>query len=70
MPTLVTRKIVFGGFFRFGAYTKYHWNWGSPDLGSILFSSDHGMLSWTPLLGFALLGLFLPLPGGNESVAI
>jgi hypothetical protein len=66
VPTLITRKIIFGGFFQLGAYTRYHWNWVNPDLGSILFSSDHGMLSWTPLLGFALFGLLLPLPGSKQ----
>jgi hypothetical protein len=63
LPTLITRKIIFGGMFRFGAYTALPWNWGAPFWHSVLFSSDHGMLSWTPLLAFALLGLFLPFPG-------
>jgi hypothetical protein len=26
----------------------------------VLFSSEHGLLSWTPILALALLGLFLP----------
>jgi len=66
LPTLITRKIIFGGLFRFGAYTVLPWNWHAPFWHSILFSSDHGMLSWTPLLGFALLGLFLPFAGGEQ----
>jgi hypothetical protein len=65
LPTLITRKIIFGGMFRFGAYTILPWNWRAPFWHSVLFSSDHGMLSWTPLLGFALLGLFLPFTGGK-----
>ena len=65
LPTLITRKIIFGGMFRFGAYTVLPWNWRAPFWHSVLFSSDHGMLSWTPLLGFALLGLFLPFTGGS-----
>ena len=60
VPTLITRKIIFGGMLRFGAYTVLPWNWHAPFWRSVLFSSDHGMLSWTPLLGFAILGLFLP----------
>ncbi len=60
VPTLITRKIVFGGMLTFGAYTVLPWNWHAPFWYSVLFSSDHGLLSWTPLLGFALLGLFLP----------
>jgi hypothetical protein len=66
LPTLLTRKIVFGGMLRFGAYTVLPWNWRAPYWHSVLFSSDHGILSWTPLLGFALLGLFLPFTGGKR----
>lgn len=66
LPTLITRKLIFGGMFRFGAYTVLAWNWHAPFWRSVLFSSDHGLLSWTPLLGFALLGLFLSFAGGNH----
>jgi hypothetical protein len=65
LPTLITRKIIFGGMFRFGAYAILPWDWRAPFWHSVLVSSDHGMLSWTPLLGFALLGLFLPFPGAK-----
>lgn len=66
LPTLLTRKVIFGGLFRFGAYTVLPWNWHAPFWRAVLFSSDHGMLSWTPLLGFALLGLFLPFRAGKR----
>ena len=66
LPTLMTRKMIFGGMFRFGAYTALAWNWRAPYWHSVLFSSDHGMLSWTPLLGFSLLGLFLPMTKGRQ----
>jgi hypothetical protein len=66
LPTLITRKIIFGGMFRFGAYTALPWNWHARYWRSVLFSSDHGVLSWTPLLCFALLGLFLPFTGGKR----
>jgi hypothetical protein len=59
LPTLLTRRIIFGAINRFGAYTVLSWNWRAPFWYSVLFSSDHGLLSWTPLLGFALLGLSL-----------
>jgi len=65
LPTLITRRIIFGGMFRFGSYAELPWNWHAPFWRSVLFSSDHGMLSWTPLLGFALLGLLLPFTKGN-----
>jgi hypothetical protein len=34
------------------------WNWASPVWLSVLFSANHGLLSWTPVLIPALLGLF------------
>jgi hypothetical protein len=54
-PTLVTRQIIFGNPFGFGAYTDIPWNWTSPAFGGVLFSSNHGVLVCTPivLLGFA-----------------
>jgi hypothetical protein len=58
IPTFLTRKIIFGGYLRFGSYPNLAWDWSAPHWRSVLFSSDHGLLSWTPLLGFALLGLF------------
>ena len=30
LPTLLTRKIVFGGMFRFGSYAALPWNWRAP----------------------------------------
>src|SRR6267378_510002 len=60
LPTLITRSIIFGGFFRFGAYTAVPWDWGAPNWRLVLFSSEHGLLSWTPILALALLGLFFP----------
>jgi hypothetical protein len=60
LPTLLTRQIIFGGMSRFGAYTALPWDWRAPHWRSVLFSSEHGLLTWTPILGFALLGLFWP----------
>jgi hypothetical protein len=60
LPTLITRRIIFGGMSKFGSYTALPWDWRAPHWLSVLFSSQHGLLSWTPLLAFALLGLFLP----------
>jgi hypothetical protein len=69
LPTLITRRIIFGGFFRFGAYTEYDWNFHAPFWFSVLFSSEHGLLTWTPLLAFALAGLLFPTPRSREVVA-
>jgi hypothetical protein len=57
LPTLLSRRIIFGGFFRTG-YPR-QWHWSSPAFWSVLFSSDHGLLSWTPILILSLIGLAL-----------
>jgi hypothetical protein len=59
LPTLVTRRIIYGGLFRFGAYTDYPWDWTAPHWREVLFSADHGALSWTPILAFALAGFLV-----------
>jgi hypothetical protein len=57
-PLYATRKIIFGGYLTLGSYSHLAWDWSAPYWYSVLFSSDHGLVSWTPLLGLALLGLF------------
>ncbi len=59
LPSFLTRKIVYGGYFDFGSYAHAPWNWTAPQLWSVLFSADHGLLSWTPILILAIIGLFL-----------
>ncbi len=65
MPTLVTRAIIYGSPFQTG-YGGL-WNWTAPYRLSVLFSSDHGLFSWTPLLAVGVLGLFL-LRGKNRTL--
>jgi hypothetical protein len=57
LPTLISREIIFGGPFRTGYPGAQGWPWHSPALLNVLFSSDHGLLSWTPILALALAGL-------------
>jgi hypothetical protein len=56
-PTFVTRQIIYGNPFESGYPAISTWNWASPVLAKILFSSDHGLFSWTPILALAVLGL-------------
>jgi dolichyl-phosphate-mannose-protein mannosyltransferase len=56
LPTLITRKIVYGSFVSLG-YTE-RWFWKSPALLHVLFSG-HGLFSVTPILIVALVGLVL-----------
>jgi hypothetical protein len=60
-PTFVTRWIVFGSAFESGYPPLATWNWTSPVVSSVLFSANHGLLSWTPVLIPALLGLIAAL---------
>lgn len=55
LPTFVTRQIVFGSPFSVGAYSL--WNWKSPAFGPVLFSTEHGVLVFAPILVLALAGL-------------
>jgi hypothetical protein len=55
LPTLISRQIIYGNPLDLG-YTS-EWN-GKPALLQVLFSSDHGLLTWTPILIVALVGLF------------
>ena len=57
MPIFVTRHIIYGTVFESGYPSVRTWYWTSPVLLRVLFSSDHGMLSWTPILIPAMLGL-------------
>jgi len=55
-PTLITRQIIYGNPLELG----YPGQWGGkPAPFQVLFSSDHGLLAWTPLLIPAIGGLYL-----------
>src|SRR5713226_7413079 len=58
-PTFITRYLIYGSPFESGYIPLRDWLWSSPVFFSVLFSSNHGLLSWTPILLFALAGLFL-----------
>ena len=58
LPTLVTRQVIYGSPFQMGYGSLRDWHWSKPVLGEVLFSSNHGLLTWTPILIPAILGLF------------
>ena len=58
MPTFIAHRIVYGSIFETGYIPIRDWFWTSPYLFSVLFSANHGLLSWTPVLLFAVIGLF------------
>jgi hypothetical protein len=59
IPTFISRWVVYGGPFETGYISLRDFLWRSPVFFSVLFSSNHGLLSWTPLVGLAILGLLL-----------
>jgi len=56
IPTLITKKIIYGSYWNFG-YTE-RWFWKSPALLKVCFSAEHGLFSWTPILVLSVAGLF------------
>ena len=57
LPTLITRAIIYGSGTETGYVSVFDWSWLRPHLLSVLFSSDHGVLSWTPIIFFSIIGL-------------
>jgi hypothetical protein len=56
LPTLITKRIIYGSFVRTGYPRVAQWHWGAPRLIDVLFSAGHGLLSWTPILILAVAG--------------
>lgn len=59
LPTLITRYLVYGNAFESGYIPLRDWQWFSPAFLQVLFSSNHGLLAWTPILLLSIAGLFI-----------
>ncbi|HTU33385.1 MAG TPA: glycosyltransferase family 39 protein [Candidatus Acidoferrum sp.] len=59
LPTLISRRVIFGSPLQTGYYSAHSWLWASPALLRVLLSADHGLLVWTPILIAACAGLVL-----------
>jgi hypothetical protein len=59
LPTFYSRWVVYGGPFETGYVKLRNFLWTSPALIEVLFSANHGLLAWTPLLAISLLGIAL-----------
>lgn len=62
LPTFVSRSIVYGGPFETGYLSIRNFLWSSPVFLQLLFSANHGLLSWTPVLILSLIGSILFIP--------
>jgi len=68
LPTFISRWVVYGGPLETGYLSLRDFLWRSPAFFQVLFSPNHGLYSWTPLLLLSTAGLFLvarrfPQPG-------
>ncbi len=59
LPTFVSRQIIYGSPFASGYIPLRAWLWRSPVFFQVLFSSNHGLFAWTPLLILSFIGLLL-----------
>ena len=59
LPTFISRYVIYGSALETGYVPLGYWAWRSPYFLSVLFSSDHGLLVWTPVVILAVAGLFV-----------
>ncbi len=58
IPQMVAWKITLGQFITYPR-TAGFMSWTNPQMGKVLFSMRHGWITWTPLVGLALIGLLI-----------
>ena len=58
VPQLVAYKVITGHFGP-SKVVSSKLTWTSPNFLNVLFSPEHGLLSWTPVLALAIVGLGL-----------
>jgi hypothetical protein len=59
LPTLITRSIIYGSPFESGYIPISLWAWRSPYFWSVLFSANHGLFVWTPVILLSVIGLII-----------
>jgi hypothetical protein len=74
-PTLYSRYVIYGNPFQSGYVSLKDWAWRSPYFLAVLFSSEHGLLSWTPVIALACIGVVIfalrePCVGGALLAAL
>jgi hypothetical protein len=56
-PQLICWKIIYGSAFTIPQGSAYV-HWSHPFISELLFSSRHGLFSWSPIIYLAVIGLF------------
>jgi hypothetical protein len=59
LPTFITRYRIYGNPFETGYIPLSAWDWFSPHFFAVLFSSNHGLIAWTPILFLSIAGLLI-----------
>jgi len=59
LPTFLSRYAIYGNPFESGYVSLKDWAWSSPNFLAVLFSSEHGLLVWTPVLALACIGVVI-----------
>ena len=75
LPTFASRYIIYGNPFESGYFSLRDWAWRSPYFLAVLFSSEHGLLVWTPVIALACIGVVIfalrePRAGGAVLAAM
>jgi hypothetical protein len=56
LPTFVSRYVIYGNPLESGYGSLKEWAWRSPYFLAVLFSSEHGLFTWTPVIALACIG--------------
>jgi MFS family permease len=59
LPTFVSRYVIYGNPFESGYVSLKDWAWRSPYFLAVLFSSEHGLFVWTPVIALACIGVVM-----------
>jgi hypothetical protein len=59
LPTFASRYVIYGNPFESGYVSLKDWAWRSPFFLAVLFSSEHGLLVWTPVIALACIGVVI-----------
>ena len=75
LPTFLTKYSLYGRLLETGYTPVTRWAWSSPWFLALLFSANHGLFSWTPILLFSVAGLLLvwrshPAVGSSVLLAV